>query len=417
MDIQRPELGLKRRRRRIIYGAVAVVVLILITVAISRLEPAAPSVERSTVLIDTVKRGSMLRQVRGAGTLVPEDVRLIPATTDARVERIVVLPGTTVTPDTVILELSNPELEQQALAARMDLRRAQAQHANLRIQLESGLMTQRSAAAQVETDYLEAKLRAERDDELVKLGLVSDLDHRISRGRAESLAVRHRLEQERLGVAHKAIEAQMEAAQAEVEQRQALYELRRNQVEALRVRPGMSGVLQRVPVEVGQQVAVGTNLAQVADPARLKAQLRIPATQARDILLGQKAEVDTRNGIIPGHVIRIDPAVQDGTVTVDVALDAALPRGARPDLNVDGTVELERLENILYVGRPAFGQESTRVGLFKLIDGGRGAVRVQVELGRSSVNLIEIREGLQEGEQVILSDMSAWDAHDRVRLN
>ncbi|MGH9777796.1 MAG: efflux RND transporter periplasmic adaptor subunit [Candidatus Acidiferrales bacterium] len=417
MDIQRPELGLKRRRRRIIYGAVAVVVLILITVAISRLEPAAPSVERSTVLIDTVKRGSMLRQVRGAGTLVPEDVRLIPATTDARVERIVVLPGTTVTPDTVILELSNPEVQQQALAAQMDLRRAQAQHANLRIQLESGLMTQRSAAAQVETDYLEAKLRAERDDELVKLGLVSDLDHRISRGRAESLAVRHRLEQERLGVAHKAIEAQMEAAQAEVEQRQALYELRRDQVEALRVRPGMSGVLQRVPVEVGQQVAVGTNLAQVADPARLKAQLRIPATQARDILLGQKAEVDTRNGIIPGHVIRIDPAVQDGTVTVDVALDAALPRGARPDLNVDGTVELERLENILYVGRPAFGQESTRVGLFKLIDGGRGAVRVQVELGRSSVNLIEIREGLQEGEQVILSDMSAWDAYDRVRLN
>ncbi|MGH2668047.1 MAG: efflux RND transporter periplasmic adaptor subunit, partial [bacterium] len=326
-------------------------------------------------------------------------------------------PGTTVTPDTVILELSNPELQQTALAAQMDLRRAQAQYANLRIQLESALMTQRSAAAQVETDYLEAKLRAERDDELVKLGLVSDLDHRISRARAESLATRHRLEQERLGVANKAIDAQMEAQQAEVEQRQALYELRRNQVEALRVRPGMSGVLQRVPVEVGQQVAVGTNLAQVADPARLKAQLRIPATQARDILLGQKAEVDTRNGVIPGHVIRIDPAVQDGTVTVDVALDAALPRGARPDLNVDGTVELERLENILYVGRPAFGQESTRVGLFKLIDGGRTAVRVQVELGRSSVNLIEIREGLQEGEQVILSDMSAWDAHDRVRLN
>ena len=417
MDIHRPELGLKRRRRRIIYGAVAAVAIILITVAISQLEPAAPSVERSTVLIDTVKRGSMLRQVRGAGTLVPEDVRLIPATTDARVERIVVLPGTTVKADTVILELSNPELEQQALAAQMELRRAQAEHANLRVQLESALMTQRSGAAQVETDYLEAKLRAERDDELVKLGLVYDLDHRISRGRAESLATRNRLEQERLGVANKAIEAQMEAKQAEVDQRQALYELRRSQVEALRVRPGMSGVLQRVPVEVGQQVAVGTNLAQVADPTRLKAQLRIPATQARDILLEQKAEVDTRNGVIPGHVIRIDPAVQDGTVTVDVALDAALPRGARPDLNVDGTVELERLENILYVGRPAFGQELTRVGLFKLIDGGRTAVRVQVELGRSSVNLIEIREGLQEGEQVILSDMSAWDAHDRVRLN
>lgn len=417
MDIHRPEIGLKRRRRRIIYGAVAVLALVLITVAISRLEPAAPSVERSTVLIDTVKRGSMLRQVRGTGTLVPEDVRLIPATTDARVERIVVLPGTTVTRDTVILELSNPELEQQALAAQMELRRAQAEYSNLRVQLESALLTQRSEAARVETDYLEAKLRAERDDELVKLGLVSDLDHRISRGRAESLATRTRLEQERLGVAHKAIEAQMEAKQAEVDQRQALYELRRSQVEALRVRPGMSGVLQRVPVEVGQQVTVGTNLAQVADPTRLKAQLRIPATQARDILLEQKAEVDTRNGIIPGHVIRIDPAVQDGTVTVDVALDAALPRGARPDLNVDGTIELERLENILYVGRPAFGQELTRVGLFKLIEGGRMAVRVQVELGRSSVNLIEIREGLQEGEQVILSDMSAWDAHDRVRLN
>lgn len=417
MDIQRTGVARSRRIRQAIYGGIALVAVLLITLGLSRLEPAAPTVERSTVWVDTVKRGSMLRQVRGSGTLVPVEVRWIPSTTEGRVERRVVLPGTTVKADSVILELSNPQLQQEALDAEMVLRRVEAEYQDLEVRLESQKMTQEADAARVESEYVEAKLTAERDEELAKLGLVSDLNLRISRARAESLTTRNRLEQSRLAILTKSNEAQLEAKQAEVEQRRALYQLRRKQVEDLKVRPGIDGVLQRVPVEVGQQVGPGINLAQVADPTNLKAEIRIPATQARDIQLNQPAQVDTRNGIVPGHVIRIDPAVQDGTVTVDVALDGPLPPGARPDLNVDGTVELERLENVLYVGRPAFGQEKSTVGLFKLTDSGRYAERVQVQLGRSSVNTIEVIDGLQEGEQVILSDMSAQDAHDRVRLN
>ncbi len=417
MDIQRIGVGRAKRIRQIIYGGVALVVILLITLGLSRLEPAAPNVERATVWVDTVKRGSMLRQVRGSGTLVPVEVRWIPAQTEGRVERRVSLPGTEVTPDTIILELSNPQLQQEALDAEMVLRRTEAEYANLRVQLESQLMNQQAEAARIAAEHIEARLTAEREAELAKLGLASDLNLRISQARAESLATRNRLEQERLAIFAKSTEAQLEAKRAEVEQRRALHQLRRSQLEALRVRAGMHGVLQRVPVEVGQQVSPGANLAQVADPTDLKAEVRIPATQARDVMLNQPAEIDTRNGVIPGHVIRIDPAVQDGTVTVDVALDAALPPGARPDLNIDGTIQLERLENVLYVGRPAFGQEQSTVGLFKLVEGGRSAVRTQVRLGRSSVNTIEVMEGLQEGEQVILSDMSNWDAHDRVRLN
>jgi len=417
MDIQRTGVARSRRIRRISYGAAALGAILLITLGLSRLEPAAPSVDRSTIWVDTVQRGSMLRQVRGSGTLVPVEVRWIPALTEGRVERRVALPGTEVEPHTVILELSNPQLQQEALDAEMQLRRSEAELANLRVQLESQLMTQQADAARIESEYLEAKLTAERDEEMAKLGLVSNLVFRISKARAESLATRNQLEQKRLSISDKSIQAQLEAQQAEVAQRRALYGLRRSQVDGLRVRAGLRGMLQRVPVEVGQQVGPGTNLAQVAEPTKLKAEIRIPATQARDIQLNQPASVDTRNGIIPGHVIRIDPAVQDGTVTVDVALDAPLPAGARPDLNVDGTIELERLEDVLYVGRPAFGQEKSTVGLFKLVDGGRGAVRTQVRLGRSSVNTIEILEGLQASDQVVLSDMSAWDAHDRVRLN
>jgi HlyD family secretion protein len=417
MDIQRTGVARSRRIRRITYGAGALGAILLITLGLSRLEPAAPSVERSTVWVDTVQRGSMLRQVRGSGTLVPVEVRWIPALTEGRVERRVALPGTPVDTDTLILELSNPQLQQEALDAEMALRRSEAEYSNLGVQLESQLMTQQADAARIESDFIEATLTAERDQEMAKLGLVSDLVFRISKARAESLATRNELEQKRLAISNKSIEAQLEAKQAEVQQRRALYGLRRSQVAALRVVAGINGVLQRVPVEVGQQVGPGTNLAQVAEPTQLKAEIRIPATQARDIQLNQPASVDTRNGIIPGHVIRIDPAVQDGTVTVDVALDGPLPPGARPDLNVDGTVELERLEEVLYVGRPAFGQEKSVVGLFKLIDGGGRAARTQVRLGRSSVNTIEVLEGLQEGDQVILSDMSAWDAHDRVRLN
>ena len=391
--------------------------VVLITIVVSRLEPAAPTVERSTVWIDTVKRGEMIRQVRGAGTLVPEDVRWIPALTEGRVERIILRPGAQLQSDSVILELSNPELEREVLDAEWQVKAAEADFANLRVQLDSQLLNQQAEAARLQADYQEAKTRTDSDQELLRLGLTSDLIYRISKTRSDSLSTRVELEKKRLGIAAEATRAQLAAQQARVEQLRALFELRRRQYEALRVRAGMAGVLQEVPVQVGQQLALGANLARVADPTRLKAEVRIPATQARDIVLNQKAEIDTRNGVIPGHVIRIDPSVREGTVTVDVALDAELPRGARPDLNVDGTIELERLASVLYVGRPAFGQENSRVGLFKLVDGGSGAVRIQVQLGRSSVQNVEIVEGLQEGDQVILSDMSAWDANNRVRLN
>jgi HlyD family secretion protein len=345
------------------------------------------------------------------------EIRQIPAITDGQVERRLVLPGTTVEAGTVILELSNPQVEQEALDAEWQLKASEADYENLRVQLESQLFNQRASAAAAESAHKEAQLQAERNRELAKSGLAADIDVKIALTRAESAATSYEMEQKRLAIASQAVQAQLAAQRARVEQFRALHELRQKQMAALRVRPGIKGVLQRLPVDVGQRVTPGTLLAQVAVPDRLKAELRIPATQARDIQLGQKAEVDTRNGIIPGHVTRMDPAVQDGTVTVDVGLDGSLPRGARPDLNVDGTIELERLENVLYVGRPAFGQEQSLVGLFKITEGNNGAARVQVKLGRSSVNLIEIEGGLQEGDRVILSDMSAWDAHDRIRLN
>ena len=417
MDIQRKGIGRKKRIRRIIYGTGGLVLILLITLGLSRLEPAAPSVERATVWMDTVKRGEMLRQVRGTGTLVPEEIRWIPAVTEGRVERRVVLPGAEVKPDTVILELSNPELVQTALAAEMDLKRSEAEHANLRIQLESEVMTQRAGAAAIESEYIQAKLQAESNQELAESGLISELIVRQSTAQANSLATRHQLEQQRLAIVSKSVEAQLEAKQAEVEQRRALYDLRRRQVQALRVRAGIAGILQQLPVEVGQQVTPGFNLARVAVPEQLKAELRIPETQARDIQIGLPASIDTRNGVVAGRVMRVDPAAQDGTVTVDVSLERPYPRGARPNLSVDGTIELERLEDVLYVGRPAYGQPNSTVGLFKLLEDGKTAVRVRVKLGRGSVTTFEIVEGLQVGDQVILSDTSAWDAFDRIRLN
>lgn len=417
MDIQRKGIGRKKRIRRIIYGTGGLVLVLLITLGLSRLEPAAPSVERATVWMDTVKRGEMLRQVRGTGTLVPEEIRWIPAVTEGRVERRVVLPGAEVKPDTVILELSNPELVQTALAAEMDLKRSEAEYANLRVQLESQAMTQRAGAAAIESEYIQAKLQAESNQELADSGLISELIVRQSTARANSLATRHQLEQQRLAIVSKSVEAQLEAKRAEVEQRRALYNLRRRQVQALRVRAGIAGILQQLPVEVGQQVTPGFNLARVAVPEQLKAELRIPETQARDIQIGLPASIDTRNGVVAGRVMRVDPAAQDGTVTVDVSLERPYPRGARPNLSVDGTIELERLEDVLYVGRPAYGQPNSTVGLFKLLEDGKTAVRVRVKLGRGSVTTFEIVEGLQVGDQVILSDTSAWDAFDRIRLN
>jgi len=391
--------------------------VVLVTIGLSRLEPAAPSVEKATVLVDTVKRGLMLRQVRGSGSLVPEEIRWIPATTEGRVERILTLPGRVVKADTVLLELSNAELVVTAQDAESEMKAAEAEYKNLKVQLQSALLTEQAAAAAIQADYRQASLQAEADALLAKDGLVAEITQKVSRLRADELKSRAEMEQKRLEISSEAAEAQLAVQQARVERQRAAYRLRLSQVESLKVRAGVEGVLQQIPVEVGQRVAPGTNLARVAEPGRLKAEVRIAETQARDIQIGQAASIDTRNGIIPGKVSRIDPAVQNGTVTVDVALEGALPKGARPDLTVDGTIELERLENILYVGRPAFGGEQSTVGMFRLEPGGGGAKRVQIKLGRSSVNTVEILEGLKEGDQVILSDMSAWDDFDRVRLN
>lgn len=419
MDIQRPaSVARQKKIRRMAFGVAGLLVVGLFSVVLARLKPAAPAVERATVWVDTVKRGSMLRQVRGLGTLVPVDEarRWVPASTQGRVERIVLRPGAAVRPDTIVLELSDPQAQQTLADAEQQLRAAEADYASLKARLDTENINQRSVAATVEADYEQARLEKEVNEDLAKDGLVSNLILKQSTVRAESLATRNKLEKERLKVAEASVLAQLQAQQARIDQLRSLYVLRRQQVDQLRVRAGMHGVLEQVPVEVGQQVAPGANLVRVADPTRLKAELRIAETQARDLTIGQVAQVDTRNGIIPGRVVRIDPAAQNGTVTVDVALEGALPRGARPDLSVDGTIELERLDNVLHVGRPAFGQEQSTVGLFKLDPSSGEASRVQVQLGRSSVNTIEIRGGLAEGDQVVLSDMSAWDQFDRIRL-
>ncbi|MGE0812111.1 MAG: efflux RND transporter periplasmic adaptor subunit [Vicinamibacterales bacterium] len=419
MDIQRPaSVAQQKRRKRIMIGIAGALLVAGVSVVLARLKPAAPTVERATVWVDTVKRGSMLRQVRGLGTLVPVDEarRWLPSATQGRVERIILRPGAQVTPDSVILELADPQLQQQLLEAENQMRAAEADLASLRARLETERLNQKSIAATVDADYEQARLEREVNEGLAKEGLVSALILKQSTVRADSLHTRSNLEKERVEVAEESVRAQLLAQQARVDQLRTLYNLRRQQVDQLRVRAGMSGVLEQVPVDVGQQVAPGTNVARVADPTRLKAELRIAETQARDLAIGQVAQVDTRNGIIPGKVARIDPAAQNGTVTVDIELTGELPRGARPDLSVDGTVELERLDNVLYVGRPAFGQENSAVGLF-LVDGTTGeATRTQVQLGVSSVNTIEVKGGVKEGDQLVLSDMSAWDAFDRVRL-
>jgi HlyD family secretion protein len=399
------------------YAAAVLIVIPVVTLAISRLKPAAPSVERATVWTDTVKRGEMLRQVRGLGTLVPEDIRWIPAATQARVDRVVVRPGAVVQPNTIILELSNPESERDILDAEWQLKAGEAELANVRVKLESDFLTQRSAMAAIDADYRQAKLQAEVDQKLTSEGLTSELNFERSKVKAEVLSTRLEIEHKRLDIASDAVKAQLAVQQAKVEQLRALYHLRRSQHDSLHVRAGIAGVLQQVPVDVGQQVAPGTNLARVADPKRLKATIKIPEVQAKDVQIGQVAEIDTRNGVVPGRVSRIDPAVQNGTVTVDVSLEGALPQGARPDLSVDGTIEIERLADVLYVGRPVHGQPSSTVGIFKLVEGGKEAVRVQVKLGRSSVSTIEIVDGLKVGDQVVLSDMSNWDSFDRIRLN
>jgi HlyD family secretion protein len=394
MDIARPSNARKKRIKQAIYAGVGLLTVVLVSVGLSRLKPAAPTVERAVVWPDTVKRGPMVRQVRGLGTLTPEDIRWIPATTQGRVEKIVLRPGTAVKRGDVILELSNPQLEQQLLDAELKLAAAEAGLTNLRVQLQNDLL----------------------NEALAKDQLVSELVLKQSQVDADSLGVRNQISRDQLASKADSIRAQVAVQQSSVDQARALLRLTRQQRDELRVRAGLDGMLQLVPVEEGQQVAPGTNLARVANPRRLKAEIKIAETQAKDIQIGQKAEIDTRNGIVQGLVARIDPSVQNGTRTVDVTLTNELPKGAVPDLSVDGTIELERLNDVLFMGRPAFGQEQSVVGLFKILADGVNAERVQVKLGRSSVNTMEILSGLKVGEQVILSDMSAYDAYDRIRL-
>jgi HlyD family secretion protein len=416
MDIARPSNAKKKRIKQAIYAGVGLLAVVLVSVGLSRLKPAAPTVERAVVWPAKVERGPMVRQVRGLGTLTPEDIRWIPATTQGRVERIILRPGTQVKSGDVILELTNPQLEQQLQDAQLKLGAAEAGLANIRVQLDNDLLAQRAASANIEADFNKAKMQAQMNEALAKDQLVSNLVLQQSLVDAQSLGVRNQISKDQLASKADSMRAQLAVQQSLVDQARAFLHLTQQQRDELKVRAGLDGMLQLVPVEVGQQVAPGTNLARVANPSRLKAEIKIAETQAKDIQLGQKAEVDTRNGIVQGRVARIDPSVQNGTRTVDVTLTGDLPKGAVPDLSVDGTIELERLNDVLFMGRPAFGQDQSVVGLFKIAEDGVNAERVQVKLGRSSVNTIEVLSGLKVGDQVILSDMSAYDAYDRIRL-
>ena len=417
MDIKRPAKSkLKKRIRNGVLIVIGLVAIGGITVGLTKLKPAAPTLDRSTAVIDTVKRGQMLVKVRGNGTLVPQLTRWVPAPAEGRLEKILVEPGVEVSTDTVIFELTNPQMEQQAIDADFQMKAAQADLDNLRVRLESEGMTQQSAIASINAEYSQAKMQLETDEILGKQGLVPLILLKVARVRVQDLANRLKVEQQRLVISSKATKAQMNAQQARIQQLSALAGLRKGQVDALKVRAGTNGVLQQVSVQVGQQVTPGFNMARVADPASLKAELRIAETQIKDVKIGQPVEVDTRNGIIQARVSRIDPAAREGTFVVDAELIGPLPTSARPDLSVDGTIELARLDNVLNVGRPAFGQGQQTVGMFKLSADGQEATRTQVALGRNSVSTIEIVSGLREGDQVILSDTSAWDNYNHIRV-
>ena len=416
MDIARPEAKRKKKIRRIIYIAAAVVLIPLVTYALSRLKPAAPTVDAGTIWPGTVDRGPIVIEVRGLGTLVPETIRLIPAATDGQVQERYLLPGTPVKADTVILDLSNPQLQQEALDAEYQLKGAQATYLQTKAQLQNQLMDKRTQAANISSQYRTAEMVRQTKEQLGANGLAPELDVKTAQVQAEELKKENDLAVMEVSTFESSIEPQLAAQQSKVDQQRALYELKKSQVDQLHVRPGIDGVLQELDVEVGQKVTMGTVMARVAQPTHLKAQLKIAETQAKDVAIGQKASVDTHNGIIAGHVSRIDPAVTNGTVTVDVALEGALPSGARPDLSVEGTVEIQRLADVLFVARPVHGEANSTIGLFKIVDDGKEAVRVQVQLGRVSVNTVEILKGLSVGDKVILSDMSAYDNNDRVQL-
>lgn len=421
MDIVRDEsVKKKRRRKQVLMSALVVLGIVAATIAVTKLKPAPPTVESGTVWPGTVQRGSMLRQTHGIGTLVPipEDIRLIPAETDVRVERILVLPGTPVKADTIIMELSNPQVEQLAMDADLQVKSALADYQNTKVKVNSDLQTLKAGAATVEADYENAKRDAQNNRELLKIGVISDAVLQTSLAKEREMATRYQIEQDRIKQNSDAITTQLAVAQAVIEQKQALAKLTHKNLDDLKVRAGINGVLQSsgTDVQVGQRVPQGTILAKVVDPQHLKAELKIPETTAKDVAIGQLAEVDTHNGIIKGSVWRRDPSVINGTVTVDIKLEGQLPQGAVPDLSVDGTITMERLDNVLFVGRPAFGQEKSTVSMFKMEPDGKTAVKVPVELGRSSVSTMEVIRGLKEGDTVILSDMTRYDNVDRIRL-
>ncbi len=419
MDIARPDLARKRRRKQVLLGTATLLAVVAVTVVLARLEPAAPTV--ASPWMDVVKRGQMLRQVRGNGTLVPEQIQYVQADTGGQVERIFIQPGAAVNADTVVLELSNPELKQSAFDADWQARSAETQLTRLRIQLESDRLAQEAALATLRADATQARLEADADTTLAKDGLVPAITLKRSMAKADDLAARVDIEVRRLAFAKESAKAQMAVQEAEGEKLRALRDLRQRQVDNLRVRAGIEGVLtqlgDREVLQAGQRVTPGATLAKVVVPTRLKAEVRVAETQARDVALGQPASIDTRNGVVPGHVVRVDPAVQNGTVLVEIKLDGPLPRGARPDLSVEGTIELERLDDVLYVGRPVQGQPDSTVGLFRVQPDGKHAVRIPVKLGRTSVSTIEVVEGLQVGDKIILSDMSQQDGVNRVRVN
>lgn len=417
MDKPREGIAKQKMIKRIILGVVALAAVGSTTYVLGNLKPAAPIVEAATLWPDTVKRGPMLRQVRGLGTLVPEEVLQVPANSEGRVDKRHFLPGVKVTADTILIELSNPELQLSMVDSEWQLKSGEATYTDLKVRLESQRLEQKAKAAQVKSEFTQAKLKSDRESELAKSGLSADLTVRLAKATAEELGERYEVEQQRLANMGEMIEAQLQGQKVEIEKRRAAYNLKKLQVDQLKVRAGTTGVLQTVAVAIGKKVAAGTILAKVVQPWKLKAELKVAETQAKDILIGQPAEIDTRNGIVKGSVIRIDPAVVNGTVTVDVRIEGTLPPGARPDLSVDGTIELEKLSDVLYVGRPVFGQQNSTVGMFKMTADGKEANRVQVQSGRSSVNQIEIVKGLNVGDKVILSDMSNWDAHQRIRLN
>jgi len=418
MDIPRSEKVKRNKRiRRVLYLVLAIGGVGVATVFLSKLQPAPPSVESGTVVSGEVKRGEMVRSVHGTGALAPEEIRWIQATVNGRIEKRHVKHGDAVKEDTVLIEMSNPELERDAIDAQTQLVAAEAELAYQRVQLRSQQLNQKAQAATVRADYTRAKITSETDAALKDEGLGSERTYKLSKSMADELAERSQIEQERLEIGADSMKAQIAVYEARVRQFKALYDLRRKQLDSLKVRAGLNGVVQEVAAQVGQQVTVGANLARVADPSKLKAEIRIPETQTQDIAFGQRVEIDTRIGIVEGHVMRIAPAPIQGLLPIDVALDGELPRGARPDMSVDGTIEIERLKDALYVQRPALAQQQGMITLFKYVEGGKEAVRVQVRLGRSSVTEIEILEGLNVGDRVILSDTSQFDAVNRIRLN